>query len=63
MEIQSNEEYHEALAEYQTVKEAFKGTPEFSRALELEDAMGAWELKNLPNTHQEGDNDYFGGSK
>lgn len=43
MKITTNEEYHEALKEYDTVKDSFENTPEYERAEELLGVINDWE--------------------
>lgn len=45
MILTTNEEYQEALKEYETVKDSFQNTPEYERMKELVDAIEEWEDK------------------
>lgn len=45
MQLITNEEYQEALKEYEALKDSFQNTPEHERMKELVDAIEEWEDK------------------
>lgn len=45
MQLVTNEQYQEALSEYETVKDSFQNTPEHERMKELVEAIEEWEDK------------------